>query len=72
MYNYIYDSRTLPDDLYRMRLSTGLSQRDVADSLGLTRQAITNYEKGTRVPTLNTLSILLEFYGYYLRFDKLN
>lgn len=72
MNNYIYDEKTLSEDLREMRMNTGLSQRDVADSLGLTRQAITNYEQGVRVPAISTLHILLDFYGYYLTFNKAN
>ncbi|MBR3387494.1 MAG: helix-turn-helix transcriptional regulator [Bacteroidales bacterium] len=39
------------------------TQKEVANETGLTASAICNYEKGERVPTLQTLAQLADFYG---------
>ena len=49
------DAVISPSELRELRLSLGLSQAELADSLGLTHAAITHYEAGTRKIT-HTLS----------------
>ena len=44
------------------RKKVGLTQADVANYLGVTRQAYCNYENGNREPDLNTLLRLSELY----------
>jgi transcriptional regulator with XRE-family HTH domain len=39
----------------KIRKEKGMTQNDLAEKLGLTSQAICNYEKGIREPNLATL-----------------
>ncbi len=47
--------------LARKRL--GLSQQAVADKLGVSRNLLSNYERGTRQPDFQMLCTLAKFYG---------
>jgi Zn-dependent peptidase ImmA (M78 family)/DNA-binding XRE family transcriptional regulator len=54
----------IPERIKEARIYRGLTQRELAEEIGLTRQAINNYEAGTNVPPLNTLleiSKILDF-----------
>ena len=53
----------LPTRLRMERARVKKTQKDVANETGLTAAAICNYEKGERVPTLQTLAQLADFYG---------
>ena len=46
----------LGDDLARARRRARLSQRELADRLGLSQAAISRVESGERLPRLETLS----------------
>ena len=48
--------------LKKARLDAGLTQKDVAAKLGITYQAISNYERGTNRVDTDTLSRLCEIY----------
>ena len=47
----------------KARLDAGLTQKAVADILGITYQAISNYERGTNRIDTDTLSKLCNIYG---------
>lgn len=49
--------------LKKARLDAGLTQKDVATSLGITYQAISNYERGINRVDTDTLSRLCGLYG---------
>lgn len=49
--------------IYRIRLRTGLSQQDLADSLGINRSAVSRWEHGQRCPTLLHLTLVGELAG---------
>ena len=51
------------DNLKVARESAHRSQQQVADYLGITRQAYSHYEVGRRKPDYETLLKLAEFYG---------
>ncbi|AFQ46294.1 helix-turn-helix domain-containing protein [Desulfosporosinus meridiei] len=51
-----------PDRLCTLRTSKGLTHQDMADMLGITRQAYSNYEAGKREPDHSTLRKLAEFF----------
>lgn len=51
------------ETLLQLRKSKGLTQKDVADALGISRQAYANYEAGNREPDLTTLKALSDFFG---------
>lgn len=48
--------------LLELRKARGLTQKDVAAHLSISRQAYANYEAGTREPDLNTLRALSDFF----------
>lgn len=49
--------------LKALRKETGVSQQSVADYLGITRQAYSNYETGNRTPDTEALLKLAEFFN---------
>lgn len=51
------------DILKELRISSGFSQKDVADHLGRRQQIISHWETGYTQPDANTLFELCEFYG---------
>lgn len=48
--------------LKELRTAKGVSQQSVADYLGITRQAYSNYENGNRAPDNETLLKLAEYF----------
>lgn len=59
--------------LKSLRVRHGMSQQSVADYLGISRQAYSNYENGNRAPDNKTLLKLAEYFDttvdYLLRGD---
>jgi transcriptional regulator with XRE-family HTH domain len=53
----------LPTRLRMERARIKKTQKQVAEETGITAAAICNYENGERVPTLQTLAQLADFYG---------
>ena len=51
------------ESLAKIRKENGYSQQDLADYLGVTRQAYCNYEKGKREPSIWTLEKIAAFYN---------
>ena len=49
---------TFGASLKRLRMERGLSQEDLARRLGTSKQAISRYENGARVPKISTVSAL--------------
>jgi transcriptional regulator with XRE-family HTH domain len=49
--------------LEQLRLKKELTQQQMADILGVTRQAYGNYESGKREPDFSTLTRLANFFG---------
>lgn len=61
---------TLARTLRRLRLKTGMTQRDLAECTGLSYAAIRSYEAGRREPGSRAIALLEEFFevsGAYLR-----
>lgn len=56
----------LPTALRVERARVKLTQQQVATATGITASALCNYENGERVPTLQTLSRLADFYNISL------
>lgn len=46
-----------------LRKGRGMTQKDVADRLGMVRATVSNYEVGRRTPHLSDLKRLAAFYG---------
>jgi len=54
---------TIHETLRQLRQSSGLTQEQVAQQIGLTRQALSSYESGRTRPDIETLMALAEIYG---------
>ena len=61
----------LSNIFYQLRISNGLNQGDVAKQVGITRQAISLYERGEREPEYSTTSEILKYYGKRLVVEDL-
>ena len=51
------------DKVRQLRLEHDMSQEDLADVLGVTRQSISKYENGTAEPSYNKLAVLVAYFG---------
>ena len=49
-------------NLLSLRKQKGLTQKDLAEHLGISRQAYANYESGSREPDIATLKQLADFF----------
>lgn len=60
--------------LKELRISNGLTQRELGERVNVTKVSICCYENGTRVPTLDTLTklgkVLNVDVGYLLGYDN--
>lgn len=45
------------------RISAGMSQQDLADKVGVTKQSISQYERGVRKPDMDTLTALSDIFN---------
>ena len=61
---------TLPERLRELRAEFGLSQAQIAEHVGLSNRAISNYENGHNVPPQETQERLTKLFGVSL--DYLN
>lgn len=57
---------TFPEHLLKLRISRGLSQKDLAAEIGIAVRAYQYYEYGQREPQLSTLVAIADFYGLSL------
>ena len=53
----------LKDNLVMLRKIKGFSQEEVADKIGISRQAYAKWEKGTTIPDVEKCSLLAKLYG---------
>ena len=53
----------IASNLLQLRKEAGKSQLEVAQDCNLTRQALSNYELGKRVPGTDMLLMLADYYG---------
>ena len=51
------------ENLKQLRLEKGLSQRQVATSIGLSTRAYCYYENGLREPSIETIKNLCKFFN---------
>ena len=56
------DTRTLAFKLRKCRVNSNLSQKQVADALGLDRYAYSCYDRGTSMPSIKTLQKLAQIF----------
>ena len=54
---------SLGNSLYSARKSKGLTQEEVAEKLGVSRQAVSKWENGTSDPSTSNLCALAKLYG---------
>ena len=59
-------ARKFLQSLKGMREKAGLTKAALADAIGIARTNLTNYESGERLPSLEVLIKLAEFFGYDL------
>lgn len=57
---------TLGENLARLRAQKGLSQGDLADALGVSRQSVSKWETDASVPELDKLTRLADLFGVTL------
>ena len=53
----------LKDNLVSLRKFHGMTQEDLADKVGVTRQAVAKWESGESVPDLEKSRLLAEAFG---------
>lgn len=54
---------SIANNLRQLRLNSGMTQEQVAEKIGLTRQALSSYESGRTRPDIDMLLRLSEVYG---------
>ena len=59
----------LSETIYRLRRRAGLSQEQLAETIGVSRQAISKWESGTSTPELDKLLVLSEC--FHVTLDEL-
>lgn len=52
-----------PEKLYTLRKNKGLSQEQLAESLNVSRQAVSKWESGTAMPETEKLLAISKFFG---------
>lgn len=57
---------TFPEHLSVLRKQVGLSQKELAEKIGISWRGYQNYELGLREPQLSTLIALADFYDLSL------
>lgn len=56
----------LSEKLYELRKKSGFSQEQLAEQLGVSRQAISKWESGKAIPESDTLISISEYFGVSL------
>lgn len=52
--------------LSRLRKSADMTQSELADKLNITRQAVSNYERGDSFPDVSILVLIADIFGISL------
>ena len=60
------DRNKLPENLRFYRKKNKLNQKDIAEKIGVVQQTYSNYETGTRTPSIDILLKLAEIYNISL------
>lgn len=61
--DYRLDSKKISEKLGNLRLKKNVSQSQVAESLGITKAAVSQYESGRRIPSDEVKIKLSNYYG---------
>jgi transcriptional regulator with XRE-family HTH domain len=59
-----FEPRALGEHVRKRRLELNLTQRQVADRLGVTCLTVLNWEKGKTEPPVESIAAIIEFLGY--------
>ena len=77
LFNYTNIIRAGQIDIKSVRLKAGLTQKELAQIIGVTKQTIINYEKGTTEPTWERLEEIalalnsdIEDFSHIMKWDK--
>lgn len=66
----------LSEKLYKLRKDSGFSQEQLAEQLGVSRQAVSKWESGTAIPESDKLIAISNYFGvsidYLLKDDEEN
>lgn len=54
---------TFTERLRELRIQNNYSQQDLADKMGVTKQTISQYERGVRKPDMDTLTALCDIFN---------
>ena len=54
---------TFTERLRELRVQSNYSQQDLADKMGVTKQTISQYERGVRKPDMDTLTALCDIFN---------
>lgn len=54
---------TFTERLRELRVQSNYSQQDLADKIGVTKQTISQYERGVRKPDMDTLTALCDIFN---------
>lgn len=57
------NKNNLPNNLYELRKGAGLSQEDFAEKLGVSRQAVSKWERGEAYPDTENLIAISDMFG---------
>lgn len=55
-----------PEELHRLRYERGLSQKELADALGVSQASIGYWEKGQRTPSIDAVKKISDYFGVSL------
>ena len=61
-------ARLLPEKITEARESIGLNMTELADAVGVTRQAVSRYELGTLTPSPEIMGKMISIFGQPLAF----
>ena len=64
------DLSSFADEIVKIRKMEQISQQELADMVGCSQQAISRIEKKNHIPTLKSLTDLVEALGYELKIVK--
>lgn len=65
----------LAKNIKNLRLRDGLTQSELSEKLGITRQSLSNYEKGVREPDIAVLTAIANYFNCsvdFLLFDRID
>ena len=54
---------SIADRIQTLRKSKGISQEELADKVGVSRQAVSKWESGQSAPDIEKIILLSEFFG---------